>query len=240
MHKVTRRELLKLGTATAAAELASLGLHGCGGASPPLPSSCSKLSDIEHVVILIQENRSFDHYFGSYRGVRGFSDKSAAFEQPDPANTGNPPTGILQPFHLDTSNTNAACTPDITHDWVAQHQRWDNGARDGVVTSRLPAAPNDAVLTMGYYNRLDIPYYYAIADGFTICDNYFCSVIGPTDPNRLYTVAASIDPDGKNGGPLLQTLGLNRSSFFGKLTYTTMPEQLQARGISWKGYTFQA
>jgi phospholipase C len=62
-------------------------------------------------------------------------------------------------------------------------------------------------------------------------------VIGPTDPNRLYTVAASIDPDGKNGGPLLQTLGLNRSSFFGKLTYTTMPEQLQARGISWKVYT---
>jgi phospholipase C len=90
---------------------------------------------------------------------------------------------------------------------------------------------------MGYYTRADIPYYYAIADAFTICDNYFCSVMGPTDPNRLYSMAASIDPDGKNGGPLLQTLGTNRPSFSGRLTYTTMPEQLQARGITWKVYS---
>jgi phospholipase C len=76
-----------------------------------------------------------------------------------------------------------------------------------------------------------------VADAFTLCDNYFCSVMGPTDPNRLYTMAASIDPTGQNGGPVLQTLVLNRSSLFGKLTYTTMPEQLQARGISWKVYT---
>ena len=108
---------------------------------------------------------------------------------------------------------------------------------DGFVNSRLPIDANDAVLTMGYYTRADIPYYYAVADAFTICDNYFCSVMGPTDPNRLYTMAASIDPDGKNGGPLLQTLGVNRPSFFGRLTYTTMPEQLQARGISWKVYS---
>ncbi len=192
---------------------------------------------IEHAVIFIQENRSFDHYFGSYRGVRGFSDQSPAFQQPDPANTTNPPAGVLLPFHLDTSKTNAACTHDITHDWVPQHQSWNSGAMDGFVTSRLPVTPNDAVLTMGYYTRADLPFYYAVADAFTICDNYFCSVIGPTDPNRLYTMAASIDPAGQNGGPLLQTLVANRSSFFGKLTYTTMPEQLQARGISWKVYS---
>src|SRR5713226_7738350 len=240
MHNFSRRELLKLGAATAAAELASFSLHGCGRGSvtsPPVPSACSKLTDIEHVVILIQENRSFDHYFGSYRGVRGFSDPSMAFQQPDPANTTNSPVGKLLPFHLDTSTTNAACTHDITHDWVPQHQSWNNGAMDGFVTSRLPISPNDAVLSMGYYARADIPYYYAVADAFTICDNYFCSVIGPTDPNRLYTIAASIDPAGQNGGPLLQTLVANRSSFFGKLTYTTMPEQLQARGISWKVYS---
>jgi len=236
--KVNRRELLKIGAAAAATELAAVLLPGCGGGgASPGPSVCSKLTDIEHVIIFIQENRSFDHYFGSYRGVRGFSDQSLAFQQPDPANTTDPPVGALLPFHLDTSKTNAACTHDITHDWVPQHQSWNSGAMDGFVTSRLPITPNDAVLTMGYYSRADLPFYYAVADAFTICDNYFCSVIGPTDPNRLYTMAASIDPAGQNGGPLLQTLVANRSSFFGKLTYTTMPEQLQARGISWKVYS---
>src|ERR1700732_5052787 len=238
----TRREILKLCGATAAAELGALLLQGCGGLTvgsniPPGSTACGKLTDIEHVVIFIQENRSFDHYFGSYRGVRGFADQSAAFEQADPANTTNPPVGKLMPFHLDTTMTNAACTHDITHDWVPQHQSWNNGAMNGFVTSRLAINPNDAVLSMGYYNRADLPYYYALADAFTICDNYFCSVIGPTDPNRLYSMAASLDPDGLNGGPVLQTIVTNRGAFYGKLTYTTMPEQLQTRGISWKGYS---
>jgi phospholipase C len=224
--------------------LGALLLHGCGvsgttlGSNPPPTSGCgSKLTDIDHVVIFIQENRSFDHYFGSYRGVRGFSDKSLAFQQPYAGNTTNPPIGVLEPFHLDTATTNAACTHDISHDWVPQHQSWNNGMMDGFVSSKLAINANDAVLAMGYYNRADLPFYYALADAFTICDNYFCPVMGPTDPNRLYSMAASIDPDGKNGGPLLKTLGLDRSSFFGKLTYTTMPEQLQARGISWKVYS---
>jgi phospholipase C len=221
------------------AELASWGLQGCNASKliPSVGSSCSKITDIEHVVILVQENRSFDHYFGSYRGVRGYSDQSAAFQQPDPANTTNAPVGTLLPFHLDTSKANAACTHDITHEWVPQHQSWDNGKMDGFVSSRLAINSNDAALTMGYYTRADIPYYYALADAFTLCDNYFCSVIGPTDPNRLYTVAASLDPDGKNGGPVLQTIVANRAAFYGRLTYTTMPEQLQARGISWKVYS---
>lgn len=239
IQNLTRRQLLKLGTTAAVAELTSLGLHGCGLSKSlsSLSSGCSKLTDIEHVVILTQENRSFDHYFGSYRGVRGFSDQNASFEQPDPTNTTSSPVGTLLPFHLDTSHENAACTHDISHDWVPQHQSWDNGKIDGFVTSRLPINANDAVLSMGYYTRADIPYYYALADAFTICDNYFCSVIGPTDPNRLYTMAASIDPDGQNGGPILQTIISNRAAMYGRLTYTTMPEQLQARGISWKVYS---
>jgi len=242
LEKFTRRELLRLGTTAAAVELAGGLISGCVGHTSSLPSTpsssvCSKMTDIEHVVILIQENRSFDHYFGSYRGVRGFSDRSSAFQQPAPSNATQPPLGKLLPFHLDAPTTDAACTHDITHDWVPQHQSWANGAMDGFVTSRLAINPNDAILAMGYYNRADIPFYYAAADAFTICDNYFCSVMGPTDPNRLYSMAASIDPDGKNGGPLLQSLRTNRSSFYGQLTYTTMPEQLQARGISWKVYS---
>jgi phospholipase C len=119
MQNLTRRELLKLGVAGTVAELASLGLQGCGGGSVipspnPTPSACSKLTDVQHVVILTQENRSFDHYFGSYRGVRGFSDQSMAFQQPDPANITASPIGLLLPFHLDTSTTNAACTISLT------------------------------------------------------------------------------------------------------------------------------
>ncbi|MDB5390587.1 MAG: plc [Planctomycetaceae bacterium] len=238
----TRRDLLKLCIGGAATGVGSLFLDGCGGRfveipSDPAPSPCAKVTDVEHVVIVIQENRSFDHYFGSYRGVRGFSDSSTAFEQPDPTNMTSPPVSTRLPFHLDTSRMNAACTHDITHDWVPQHESWNNGATNGFVTSRLPINSNDAVLSMSYLTRADLPYYYAVADAFTICDNYFCSVIGPTDPNRLYTMAASIDPDGMNGGPLLQTLITNRAAFYGRLTYTTMPEQLQARGISWKVYS---
>jgi phospholipase C len=240
--RLTRREVLKMSAAAGAAGLTSSLLNSCGG-RPAIPtppgttSTCAKITDIDHVVIFIQENRSFDHYFGSYKGARGFSDASAAFNQPYPGNTSSSPNGVLLPFHLDTTQTNAACTHDITHDWIPQHQSWDNGAMDGFVTSRLPINANDAVLSMGYYTRADLPYYYAVADAFTLCDNYCCSVIGPTDPNRLYTMAASIDPDGKNGGPLLQTLVSNRATMFGKLTYTTMPEQLQASGISWKIYS---
>jgi len=239
MRNLTRRELLKLGSAAALAELGSLGLHGCGVSNlvKSAVTGCSKITDIENVIILTQENRSFDHYFGSYRGVRGFSDQSGAFQQPDPSNTTTSPLGTLLPFHLDTSLSNAACTHDITHDWVPQHQSWDNGKMDGFITSRLPINANDALLTMGYYTRVDIPYYYALADAFTLCDNYFCSVMGPTDPNRLYSMAASLDPDGKNGGPILQTIIANRSAMYGRLTFTTMPEQLQARGISWKVYS---
>jgi len=91
-------------------------------------------------------------------------------------------------------------------------------------------------LTMGYYRRTDLPFYYALADAFTICDRFHCSVIGPTDPNRLYSMSGTLDPDGKNGGPLLETLLSDRLTKFGAFTWTTMPEQLQARGISWKVY----
>lgn len=239
--------MLRWGAAAGAAGLIGGALPGCGsrnsgsstgtGLGTGPTAQCAKITDIDHVVIFIQENRSFDHYFGSYPGVKGFNDTSAAFQQPYPANTSSSPNGVLLPFHLDTSSTNAACTHDITHDWVPQHGSWNNGAMDGFVTSRLAINAADAVLSMGYYNRADLPYYYAVADAFTLCDSFHCSVIGPTDPNRLYTMAASIDPDGVAGGPVLQTLVSNRASLLGKLTYTTMPEQLQARGISWKVYS---
>jgi phospholipase C len=97
--------------------------------------------------------------------------------------------------------------------------------------------PSKGTTTMAYLTRQDIPFHYQLADAFTICDAYHCSLLGPTDPNRLYTMAAALDPDGKNGGPIVQTIITNRAAVYGRLTYTTMPEQLQARGISWKVYS---
>src|SRR5580704_14069041 len=158
-NTLTRREMLKTAAAAGAGSL----LAGCGAVNRLTGSigggTCAKLTDIDHVVILMQENRSFDHYFGGYKGVRGFADQSPAFQQADSANTANPPIGTLLPFHLDTSTGNGACTHDITHDWVPQHQSWDNGAMDQFVSAHLPIDGSFAPLTMGYYTRADIPYY---------------------------------------------------------------------------------
>jgi phospholipase C len=201
-------------------------------------ASCATLDAIEHVVILINENRSFDSYFGTYRGVRGFSDPNArkgVFAQAFPGDAGKPYGGHLLPFRFDT-NHQGECVNDITHSWGPQHHAWHGGAMDSFLSVHLAAnGLRDGPNTMGYYTRSDLPYFHALADAFTICDRYHCSVIGPTDPNRLYSLSATLDPAGTHGGPILTT-SATRTERLGTLTWTTMPEQLQARGISWKVY----
>jgi phospholipase C len=243
-HGLTRRELLAAGVAGGAAlGAASLPGHPLIRAALAAPAACGSLSDIEHVVILVQENRSFDHYFGSYRGVLGFADPAvpllddgsglSVFAQP--GYPGGFDGDHLYPFHLDSSH-NGECTKDINHSWGPQHGYRDGGLMDGFVRGHIAIeGAQDGPLTMGYYTRADLGFLYALADAFTVCDRYHCSVIGPTDPNRLYTMAASIDPAGTHGGPILST-SATRIERFGRLTYTTMPEQLEARGISWKVY----
>jgi phospholipase C len=165
------------------------------------------LKDVEHVVIFFQENRSFDHYFGTRRGVRGFGD--ATF-------------GELLPWHMDTATTSGACGPDPDHTWAGQHAAWNGGKNDGFATTQGPAA-------LGYFTRPDLPYYWALADEFTLCDQYFCSVLGPTTPNRLYSMSATNAPKGTGGGPVIENLT-------GPFTWTTYPERLQQAGISWRVY----
>jgi phospholipase C len=231
---LTRREVLLAGAAGGAAALAWDPLVKMALAASP---RWGQLSEIEHVIILIQENRSFDHYFGTLPGVDGFAGRGArrTFAQ-----RGYPAPGYrdrLLPFHLETDGA-PQCFPDITHQWVPQHESWNAGAMDKFVEVHLAFdGPAAGPATMGYYERTDIPFYHALADAFTICDGYHCSVFGPTDPNRLYSMSATIDPDGTNGGPLLETLVGQRSNFEGKFTWTTMPEQLSAAGVSWKVYT---
>ncbi len=246
-RRISRRAVLRAGTGVAAAALGAAVLPGGLRRALAAPRRCaSSLNDIEHVVILIQENRSFDHYFGTYRGVRGFSDPHAmtlpdgapVFWQPDGSNTSNPPVGRLLPFRLDTRPlppaANGTCTEDITHSWGNQHSCWNNGAMDSFARVHLAADDPYGAATMGYYTRDDIPFYHAVADAFTICDGYHCSVLGPTDPNRLYAMTASIDPAGVNGGPVTSNPGMSQ---YGSLSWTTYPERLQAAGISWKQYS---
>ena len=202
----------------------------------------SDLGAIEHVVYLMQENRSFDHYFGSYKGVRGFNDHSAtslgAFAQPYPDNTTRQPTGYQLPFHLDTRTGLGECMADLNHSWLPQHLCWNNGAMDSFVqthTSTQFEGPSYGLLTMGYYTRADIPYHYALADNFTICDNYHCSIMGPTHPNRLMAMSGTVDPAGLHGGPVLTTESGSQPLF--SVNWTTVPELLEDVGVSWKTYT---
>src|SRR4051812_6624583 len=227
----TRRELFRTGMA---AGLALSGLDWAAGLRDALAAPaarCGRLSDVEHVVIFVQENRSFDHYFGTYRAVRGFSDPAGgAFAQP-----GYPAPGFggrLMPFHLDTTK-NGECTHDVTHDWGPQQRSWNGGAMDGFVREHVAAEGTaDGALTMGYYERSDLAYYHALADAFTLCDRYHCSVIGPTDPNQLMLISGTLDPAGRAGGPMLETTQQRSPRF----SWTTMPEQLRARGVTWKAY----
>ena len=201
------------------------------------PAACGPLANIEHVVFLINENRSFDSYFGTYKGVRGFADGTnrASFSQAFPGVPGQPYGGHLLPFHFDTTKQ-GECVNDISHGWDVLHQAWHGGKNDAFLSAHLAANwLRDGPNTMGYSTRADLPFYHALADAFTICDAYHCSVIGPTDPNRLYSMSGTIDPAGVSGGPILSTSS-TRADRLGTLTWTTMPEQLNTRSVSWKVY----
>jgi len=237
---LTRRDLLKAGAAGgAAAGLAALGPDVMDALA--WGPRCGQLKDIEHFVIFMNENRSFDHYFGTYRGVRGFADRSGKRVFPQPGYEAPGFDGVIRPYHLDSFDGKGECTNDVDHEWGVQHGSWNGGRMDGFYSARKETQGADkAALTMGYYERRDLDFYYSLADNFTICDEFFCSVIGPTDPNRLYAMSGMLDPSGQYGGPLLETLVAKRGQYAGKFTWTTYPEQLEAKGVSWKVYTSPA
>jgi phospholipase C len=190
---------------------------------------------VKHVVQIMMENRSFDHYFGTFPGVRGFGDPTAitlstgksVFYQPDPKN----PAGYLLPFHLDTRTTGAQAIPDTSHAWLVQHSAWNGGKMDNWLPAHR-AADGDAhgPFTMGYYEHQDIPFHRWLAENFTILDNYHCSVMGPTSPNRVMHMTGTLDPNAEAGGPILNTEGFTGS-------WSTYAEALTDAGVSWKVYS---
>ncbi|MBO0864418.1 MAG: phospholipase, partial [Mycobacterium sp.] len=148
---------------------------------------------------------------------------NSVFYQPDPLN----PLGYLLPWHLDTKTTSAASIPQNDHDFEPMHLELNNGAMDGFIQSQLTGY-GDPPYTMGYYARADLPFDYALADTFTICDNYFHSVLSVTNANRTMAISGTIDPEGNLGGP-----SITDTNDYQWITY---PEQLSAAGVSWRNY----
>jgi phospholipase C len=246
---MTRRQLMSyFGMAGAGAVLAGPGgALLAPGASAKLveraaaaSAAGSDLGAVEHIVFLMMENRSYDHYFGDYPRGRGFNDHPAkslgAFAQSYPGGSSLVPPDVLLPFHLD-STAGLECTDDLTHDWGPQHLCWNGGAMDAFVSTHTSSQYEGAngAMTMGYYKREDLAFYYALADAFTLCDSYHCSILGPTHPNRLMANSGTIDPAGLQGGPVTDTNTTPDTLW--DCTWPTMQEVLEDAGVPWKVYS---
>ncbi|MFT8665847.1 phosphocholine-specific phospholipase C [Acetobacter orientalis] len=231
-----RRQFLKFGAAATAGAALPENLKRALAVAPNRVTGT--LQDVEHVVILMQENRSFDHYFGCLQGVRGYSDPRAeklpdgksVFEQPDGKG------GRVLPFLFNTAHTSSACIASLDHSWKNTQAEWNNW--DTWVAHKTP-------MTMGHFTRTEIPYYYALADAFTICDAYYASIFGPTNPNRLYfftgTNGLAVGNAGKQAidnvddGNWSADMAHDRADFT-PFKWGTYPEKLQEAGVSWRVY----
>jgi phospholipase C len=223
-----RRRFLQIAGGAAAASALSSGFLGSIDRAAAMPARRARgtIEDVEHVVVLMQENRSFDHYHGMMRGVRGFGDPHPAilpsgrpvWVQP----TGDEAQPELPPFHPTVDDLGGAYLTGTPHSWADGHAAINSGVYDGWV-------PAKGTATMAYLQRDDALFHYALSDAFTICDAYHCSFIGNTDPNRYYMWTGWTGNDGIGGGPVLYNDELGYD-------WTTYPERLEAAGVSWKVY----
>ncbi|GAB2625197.1 phospholipase C, phosphocholine-specific [Streptomyces capparidis] len=229
---ISRRRLLALGAGTAGAAAAGSllppSLRAALAAQPP----SGGLDAIRHVVVLMQENRSFDHYFGTLRGVRGFGDRNAielpsgqlVFAQPGPS-------GAVLPFPVreaaEAQRKDLQYIGDLDHSWDGGNAAWHGGWMDNWVGAKTPA-------TMAYYDRRDIPLHYELADTFTICDAYHSSIHTSTSPNRNHLLSGwtGHEADGRRAvGNDAYAEGTHPG-----YPWTTYPERLERAGRTWKTY----
>jgi len=221
MKAVSRRRFLQLAGGSVAATMLSDSI--ARALAIPANRATRTLKDVEHIVVLMQENRSFDHYYGVMRGVRGFGDP-----HPVTLPSGKPVwyqadgATVVPPFRPNVGNLALTFIEDLDHSWDGTHQMFNNGDWD----QWLPAKTTTC---MAHMERSDLPYHYALADAFTVCDGYHCSMLGPTDTNRYYMWTGWDGNDGKHGGPVIA----NDELGYGWQTY---PERLEKAGISWKIY----
>ena len=226
---VDRRTFLQLLTTGAAA--ATFPASIAKALTIPANNSNGTIEDVEHIVFMMQENRSFDHYFGTLSGVRGYGDPRTiklpngkpVWFQPN----ADSPDGFTLPFHPDAPNLGLQFIEDLAHDWTTTHGAWNEGKYDQWI-------PNKGTTTMAHLTRSDIPFHYALADAFTVCDAYYCSLLGPTDPNRYHMWTGWVGNGGSGGasGPVIDNAEAGYN-------WSTYPERLQQAGITWKIYQDQ-
>ncbi len=200
------------------------------------PEPGSTFEDAEHVVILMQENRSFDHAFGSLRGVRGFND-------PQAVHLADGHTTFVQkaasgerhvPFRLDIKNTKSTWMGCLPHGWTDQVDAANGGKHDRWLDVKKVNAYPKQPLTMGFHTREDIPFYYTLADAFTVCDQNFCSTLTGTTPNRLHLWTGTIRTKPTTEVPAFVR---NEDSEYGSWqNWTTFPDRLEDAGVSWAIY----
>jgi len=202
------------------------------------------IQDVEHIVILTQENRSFDHYFGTLNGVRGFADPfpipvadkddikgKNIWYQPN-----HMPDSLIKtvgPFHLNTvQQFEAMRVEGVPHKWSDAQQAWNHGRMDAWPKAKFNHA-------MGYYTEQDIPFQFALAKAFTLCDAYHCSFQGGTAPNRLFLMTGTNDPKALHNGPAIyndyEDINTDPANH-GGYNWTSYPERLEAAGIRWQIY----
>src|ERR1700722_5255465 len=223
-------------------------LAGAAGFSAGVPESVQRAfaiepepgttwKDAEHVVILMQENRSFDHALGTLKGVRGFNDPRAIRQA-----NGN--SIFLQtnlsgetyaPWRLDIKDTKITWMGSIPHSRNSQVDAWNEGHHDQWIDAKRSGNPAYGYMpiTMGHYTREDLPFYYALADAFTVCYQNYCSAMTSTTPNRLFFWTGTVR-DEKHGAS--RGFLSNDQIMIGGQKWKTFPERLQEAGVSWKFY----
>lgn len=200
------------------------------------PEKGTTFLDAEHIVILMQENRSFDHCYGSLRGVRGFNDPRAITlpdQNPVWLQTNNKGE-TFAPFRLNIKDTNATWMGSLPHGWTDQVDARNNGRYDQWLQAKASGHKDykNMPLTLGYYNREDLPFYYSLADAFTICDQNFCSSLTGTTPNRLYLWTGKVREDEKSQARIRN----EETDYDREANWKTFPERLEENNISWKVY----
>lgn len=238
----TRRDFLKLAAM----------LSGAAGVSGFVPESIARAyaiapepgttwRDAEHVVILMQENRSFDHVFGTLRGVRGYNDPRALrlpngntiFVQTDQEGQS------YAPWRLDIRDTRITWMGSIPHTRNSQVDAWNEGQSNQWLDAKRSDNPDYAKIpmTMGHYTREDLPFYYALADAFTVCDQNYCGVMTSTTPNRSSFWTGTVrNPKTYFAGQESRVYMRNWEYMRGGMDWKTYPERLTEAGVPWKLY----